>query len=148
MAQAIANIAAIEVRLCWMARSRPEESSPLATNSQRTSAKAVPELDALSTTAVLKISMAVSIRARRPREQINRFGPSKERKKQMPEIKYMGKSPQERINDRLKNSGGDLPADIRTKHGEGPTRTFTNIHHSAANHGLARRKGGDANGGE
>jgi hypothetical protein len=37
---------------------------------------------------------------------------------------------EERIADRLRNSG-DPHADIVTKHGEGPTRAFTNIHHSA-----------------
>ena len=37
----------------------------------------------------------------------------------------------ERIAQRLRNSGDARHADVVAEHGEGPTRTFTNIHHSA-----------------
>jgi hypothetical protein len=57
----------------------------------------------------------------------------------MPDVRYHGKSPEQRITDRLKNSGGDLPADVRTKQGEGPQRVFHNIHHNASEQGLKRR---------
>jgi hypothetical protein len=40
------------------------------------------------------------------------------------------KSEARKIADRLKNSGRD-GADVHTKHGDGPTRTHTNIGHSA-----------------
>jgi hypothetical protein len=43
----------------------------------------------------------------------------------------------ERINKRLRNSGGE-EADSVTKNGEGPTRVFHNIH----NPGSARQHGG------
>ena len=56
----------------------------------------------------------------------------------MPTVVYKGKSPEQRIADRMKNSGGDLPADHRAVHGSGPTRTFTNVHHSASNGGADR----------
>ena len=48
----------------------------------------------------------------------------------MAEIRYNGKSVEQRIADRLKNSGGDL-ADHHTVHGTGPTR----VHHNIHNHG-------------
>jgi hypothetical protein len=52
----------------------------------------------------------------------------------MPTVKYdpAGGTPEQRIANRLKNSGGDK-ADHSVVHGTGPTRTWTNIHH-AANH--------------
>lgn len=37
----------------------------------------------------------------------------------------------ERIANRLRNSGDHAHADVVAEHGEGPTCTFTNIHHSA-----------------
>jgi hypothetical protein len=52
----------------------------------------------------------------------------------MPDVRYKGPPPQQRLSDRLKNSGGDLPADVRTKHGDGARRTFTNIHHAGMSH--------------
>jgi hypothetical protein len=36
------------------------------------------------------------------------------------------KSEAQKIAERLRNSGGD--ADVHAKHGDGPTRTHTNIH--------------------
>jgi hypothetical protein len=45
------------------------------------------------------------------------------------EVKHSGKSMEQRIADRLKNSG-DPRADHHAVHGTGPTRTHTNIHHS------------------
>jgi hypothetical protein len=43
---------------------------------------------------------------------------------------HSGNSAQARIDSRLKNSGGDH-ADIVVQKGSSPTRTFTNLHHSA-----------------
>jgi hypothetical protein len=53
----------------------------------------------------------------------------------MPEVKYRtdhhaGATPEARIANRLKNSGGE-GADHSVVHGTGPTRTHTNIHHAA-----------------
>jgi hypothetical protein len=45
------------------------------------------------------------------------------------EVKHSGKSMEQRIADRLKNSG-DPRADHHAVHGTGPTRTHTNIHHA------------------
>ncbi len=47
----------------------------------------------------------------------------------MPEIKLTGPSMEERIAARLRNSG-DPNADIIAKHGDGPTRCYTNITNS------------------
>jgi hypothetical protein len=53
----------------------------------------------------------------------------------------------ERINKRLRNSG-DEEADSTTKTGEGPTRTFTNLHNSgtAKRHGEVHRGEGSIDG--
>ena len=56
----------------------------------------------------------------------------------MSKFVYSGKSAEQRIADRLRNSGGDLPADVRTKTGDGPQRVFHNVHHAAANRGAKR----------
>jgi hypothetical protein len=48
----------------------------------------------------------------------------------MVEVKHSGKSMEQRIADRLKNSGDTANADVSVVHGTGPTRTHTNIHHS------------------
>jgi hypothetical protein len=53
----------------------------------------------------------------------------------MTEVKYdkshhAGGTPEARIANRLRNSGGDH-ADHVVQKGEGPTRAFTNIHNSA-----------------
>jgi hypothetical protein len=45
----------------------------------------------------------------------------------MVEIKHSGKSMEQRVADRLKNSGSP-EADHHVVHGTGPTRTHTNIH--------------------
>jgi hypothetical protein len=63
------------------------------------------------------------------------------------EVKYdrshhAGGTPEARIVNRLRNSGGE-EADHIVQKGSGPTRTFTNIH----NPGSARRHG-DVNSGE
>jgi len=55
----------------------------------------------------------------------------------MPEVKYdkshhAGATPEARIANRLRNSGGEN-ADHVIKKGEGPTRTFTNIHYAPHN---------------
>jgi hypothetical protein len=57
------------------------------------------------------------------------------------EVKYdrshhSGATPEARIANRLRNSGGE-EADHIVQKGSGPTRTFTNIH----NPGAARRHG-------
>jgi hypothetical protein len=61
----------------------------------------------------------------------------------MVEVKLTGKPIAERLADRLKNSGGDLPADVRAKHGEGARRTFHNIHHTGSMGGTGNRLGRD-----
>ena len=48
----------------------------------------------------------------------------------MVEIKHSGKSMDQRIADRLKNSGDVAHADHHAAHGTGPTRTHTHIHNS------------------
>jgi hypothetical protein len=48
----------------------------------------------------------------------------------MVEIKHSGKSMDQRVADRLKNSGDTAHADHSVVHGTGPTRAHTNIHHS------------------
>ncbi len=45
----------------------------------------------------------------------------------MAEVKLSGKPLEQRIADRLRNSGGEN-ADVKTKHGDGPTRVFHNLH--------------------
>jgi hypothetical protein len=60
---------------------------------------------------------------------------------QAQEVKYdrghhAGATPEARIANRLRNSGGE-EADHVVQKGSGPTRTFTNIHHP----GSARRHG-------
>jgi hypothetical protein len=49
----------------------------------------------------------------------------------VPEIRIKGPSMQERIANRLKNSGEGAMPDQTASHGSGPTRTHTNLHHSA-----------------
>jgi hypothetical protein len=53
----------------------------------------------------------------------------------MVEVKYRqdhpaGATPEARIAHRLRNSGDTAHADVSVVHGEGPTRTHTNIHHT------------------
>jgi hypothetical protein len=57
---------------------------------------------------------------------------------------HSGATPEARIANRLKNSGGD-GADHHAVHGTGPTRTHTNIHNSAGakQHGGPNRGEGD-----
>jgi hypothetical protein len=47
------------------------------------------------------------------------------------EVKYHGPSPQERIANRLKNSGEGANPDYTVKQGDSPNRTISNVHHSA-----------------
>jgi hypothetical protein len=63
----------------------------------------------------------------------------------MPDVRYKGKPPEQRIADRLKPSGEGLGADHHVVKGTGPTRTHTFIHNPAGNQGLVRRNdnGGD-----
>jgi hypothetical protein len=46
------------------------------------------------------------------------------------ENKLTGPSMEKRVADRLRNSGEGSNPNVHTKHGEGPLRTHTNIHHS------------------
>ena len=48
------------------------------------------------------------------------------------EIKLSGKSHEQRIADRLKGSNDTSTANTLAKHGDGPTRTITSIHHSGS----------------
>jgi hypothetical protein len=55
----------------------------------------------------------------------------------MVEVRLTGNPLEQRLSDRLKNSGDEKRADIVTKHGDGARRTFHNIFHS----GNARTQG-------
>ena len=59
----------------------------------------------------------------------------------MPDIKLTGKPMDQRISDRLRNSGEgkDVRPDVTVQKGNSPLRTFTNIHHSASVHGTKRQ---------
>jgi hypothetical protein len=46
------------------------------------------------------------------------------------EIKHSGKSMDQRVADRLKNSGDVAHADHHAVHGTGPERAHTNIHNT------------------
>lgn len=59
----------------------------------------------------------------------------------MVEIKHSGKSMEQRIRDRYKNSGGE-EADVTAQVGTGPTRLFHNSHYRGAVH----QRGEDAKG--
>ena len=48
----------------------------------------------------------------------------------MVNVVYKGKSPQQRISDRTKNSGGGANPTYTTKTGDGPQRVFHNVHES------------------
>jgi hypothetical protein len=48
----------------------------------------------------------------------------------MVEVKHSGKSMDQRVADRLKNSGDTDHADHHNVHGTGPTRAHTNIHNT------------------
>jgi hypothetical protein len=68
------------------------------------------------------------------------------------EVKYdtshhAGATPEARISNRLRNSGGE-EADHIVQKGSGPTRTFTNIHNpgSARRHGSVNPGEGDIQG--
>ena len=58
-------------------------------------------------------------------------------------VKYNGKSPEQRLADRLHNSGAGLGADHTVKHGEGARRTFHNIHVAGSVHGTRHDEEGD-----
>ena len=63
----------------------------------------------------------------------------------MVETKLTGKSMEQRVADRLKNSGDTKNADHSVVHGTGPTRTHTNIHltGTAKQHGPDNKGEGD-----
>jgi hypothetical protein len=54
-------------------------------------------------------------------------------------IKLTGPSMEERIANRLKNSGDGAKPDVSVKKGDSPSRTFTNIHHNP-NLGLKEKR--------
>jgi hypothetical protein len=60
---------------------------------------------------------------------------------------HAGATPEARIANRLRNSGGE-EADHIVQKGSGPTRTFTNVHNpgSARQHGSPHMGEGDING--
>ena len=65
----------------------------------------------------------------------------------MVEVKHSGKSMEQRVADRLKNSGDTAHADHHAVHGTGPTRAHTNIFHSRnQTYGDAHPGEGDING--
>jgi len=68
----------------------------------------------------------------------------------MAEVHLKGKSNEQRIADRLKGSNDSSTADTIAKHGEGPTRTITSVHHSgsAKQHGPADEGEGNIVGGK
>ena len=64
------------------------------------------------------------------------------------EVKYRSDKggPEQRIADRLKNSGDTANAQHSVVHCTGPTRTYTNIHHSRVHeHGAPNKGEGDIN---
>jgi hypothetical protein len=62
-------------------------------------------------------------------------------------VKLSGPSMQDRIHNRLRNSGEgkDVKPDVSVQKGTGPTRTHTNLHFSAGVHGT-KRQGRDSDG--
>jgi hypothetical protein len=60
---------------------------------------------------------------------------------------HAGVTPEARIANRLKNSGDTANAQHSVVHGNGPTRTHTNIHHSRVHtHGEVNRGEGSITG--
>jgi hypothetical protein len=51
------------------------------------------------------------------------------------EVKYRGIPPEERVANRLRDSGGGYPGDVNVHKGQGPTRVNEHHHHSGSNHG-------------
>jgi hypothetical protein len=65
----------------------------------------------------------------------------------MVEVKLTGKSMEQRIADRLKNSGDAQHADVVVQKGDGPTRCYTNIHNTRdTDYGPPNKGEGDING--
>jgi hypothetical protein len=63
----------------------------------------------------------------------------------MVEVHHSGKSMEQRVADRLKNSGDAAHADHSVVHGTGPTRAHTNIHNSRNQTYGEGRQGEDIN---
>jgi hypothetical protein len=61
------------------------------------------------------------------------------------EIKLNGPSMEQRIANRLKNSGEGAKPDVSVQKGDSPQRTHTNIHHSGSHGGtdLSKDRKGD-----
>ena len=59
---------------------------------------------------------------------------------------HAGGTPEARIASRLRNSGDVNNSEHSVVHGTGPTRTYTNIHHSRVHeHGAPNKGEGDIN---
>jgi hypothetical protein len=56
------------------------------------------------------------------------------------DVKLSGKPMQDRVSDRLKNSGAGAKPDVSVQKGEGPTRTHTNLHFSSSQGGTKQTK--------
>jgi hypothetical protein len=63
------------------------------------------------------------------------------------EIKLTGPSMEQRLADRLRNSGSGANPDVSVKQGEGGQRVHTNIHHSGSVGGTNLSKDRDPKGG-
>jgi hypothetical protein len=68
----------------------------------------------------------------------------------MAEVHLKGKPETQRIADRLKGSNDTSTANTVAKHGEGPNRTITTVHHSGHQHqhGQPNPGEGDITGGK
>jgi hypothetical protein len=55
-------------------------------------------------------------------------------------VKLTGKPMQQRLDDRLQNSGSGAKPDQTVKHGEGARRTFHNLHFSSSQGGTKQTK--------
>jgi hypothetical protein len=55
-------------------------------------------------------------------------------------LKLTGKPMQQRLDDRLQNSGSGAKPDLTVKHGEGARRTYHNLHFSASNEGSSTKQ--------
>jgi hypothetical protein len=61
----------------------------------------------------------------------------------MPDVRYKGPSPQERIANRLRNSGEGANPDYTVRKGESPNRTITNVHEKGHQQSGGPLHGGD-----
>jgi hypothetical protein len=68
----------------------------------------------------------------------------------MPDVRYNGPPPEQRIRDRLRNSGDGTAPNVHVTQGEGPRRVHVNIHHGGSEGGTGNRLGrnDDGDGGQ